>query len=459
MLDLSKIACSTGCLLLLTCLCPGSSAAAQSEPPVVLTVAAGRPLHIALDERTRVSHVGQVVSGHVVEPVFAYDRVVIAAGTPVSGRVVQLVSPSTLSRLRSIWRGDFSPHRRVVLRFDALALDNGGRMPIATSVIGSLVHPVNSLAAPLENTGGETQRPHGLRALPGRALAMAKNRVHGVVHMVRAPGKWQRVKDAAVNQLPYHPQYLDQGTLYTAQLSAPLDFGDAAATPTAPDMRPMPGSVLNARLVTPIDSRTARRGAPIGAVVTEPVFSSDHRLIYPEGTRLTGEVTFAKPARRLHRNGQLRFLFERVQPPASLASTSLLASLRGVETSADDRVSVDDEGGTIVRNTKTRFVAPALALLSLRREGDHDHPDNDAGDVPGSGAASASGRGRGGGIGAFIGFRVSGLVLNRLSPQVGVALTVLGVVRTVYTNILARGKDVDFPVDTPIQLQLAPARR
>ena len=456
MFDLSKIACSSASLLLLTCVGPVANAAAQSEPAVVLTVAAGRPLHVALDDRTRVKRVGQVVSGHVVEPVFAYDRVVIAAGTPVSGHVVQLVSPSGLSRLRSIWRGDFSPHRRVVLQFDALVLDNGERMPIATSVIGSLAHPVNSLAAPLEDADAQTHRSHGLRALPGDALAMAKNRVHGVVHLVRAPGKWQRFKDAAINQLPYHPQYLDKGTLYTAQLSGPLEFGDAVVTPTAPETRPTPGSVLNARLVTPIDSRKTRRGTPIDAVVTEPVFSSDHRLIYPEGTHLTGEVTYAKPARRFHRNGQLRFLFERVQPPATLASTPLLASLHGVETSADDRVSVDDEGGTSVRNTKTRFVAPALAILSLRREGDHDHHDEDASEPPG---VATSGRGRGGGIGAFIGFRVSGLVLNRLSPQVGVALTVLGVVRTVYTNILARGKDVDFPVDTPIQLQLAPARR
>lgn len=456
MFSFSKTICSWSCLLLLAWLGAVPNARAQSNPPAALTVAAGRPLHVALDARTRIRRVGQLVTGHVVEPVFAYDRLVIPAGTPVTGRVAQLVSPSTITRLRAIWRGDFSPHRGVVLRFDDLALNDGRRMPIATSVIGSLARPRNTLAPPMQDADAAAQRSGGLHALPRRALTMAKARVHGMVHMVTAPGKWQRVKIAAISQLPYHPQYLDKGTLYTAQLSSPLDFGEAVLTPISVAMRPAPGSILNARLVTPIDSRKTPRGTPIDAVVTEPVFSSDHRLIYPEGTRLTGEVTFAKPARRFHRNGQLRFLFERVQAPTTLASTPLLASLHGVETSADDRVRVDDEGGTSVSNTKRRFVAPALAVLSLRRAGDRDEHDQDAGQAPG---ASASGRRGGSGIGAFIGLRVSGLVLNRLSPQVGVALTVLGVVRTVYTNILARGKDVDFPVDTPIQLQLAPARK
>ena len=35
--------------------------------------------------------------------------------------------------------------------------------------------------------------------------------------------------------------------------------------------------------------------------ITETVFSADHQVILPEGTRLTGEVTFAMPARRFHR--------------------------------------------------------------------------------------------------------------------------------------------------------------
>jgi hypothetical protein len=97
--------------------------------------------------------------------------------------------------------------------------------------------------------------------------------------------------------------------------------------------------------------------------VTEPVFSSAHELLYPEGTVLTGEVTLAKPARSLHRNGQLRFLFERVEPSAG-DPVPLLASLQTVHASDDDRLAIDDEGGARATNSKTRFIAPTLAIRS-----------------------------------------------------------------------------------------------
>ncbi|MGH9409659.1 MAG: hypothetical protein ACRD1V_09430 [Vicinamibacterales bacterium] len=424
---------------------------------MTLEVAAGRPLHVALDARTRIRRAGQRVTGHVVEAVFAYDRLVIPADTPVSGHVVRLVPPSRLARLRAIWSGDFSPHRRVVLQFDALSLPDGVEMPIAAAVIGSVAHPVDSTAPAGDQANADrTRSAQGVRALTRRALTMAKDRVRAGFEMVRAPGKWGRLKALAIAELPYHPQYMDKGTLFTAQLSAPLAFGEATVTPEAPaGTAPIPGSLLTARLATELDSRTSVRGTPITAVVTAPVFSTDHRLIFPEGTRLLGEVTYTKRARRFHRNGRLRFLFERVQTPEA-AAAPLLASLHEVQTGADDHVSVDDEGGTSVTNTKARFIAPALAVLALRQGDDHDYHDHDAGDISG---ASSSGHGGHWGLGSLIGFRISGLLLNGLSPSVGVGLTVLGVVRTVYTNVLSRGRDVDFPIDTPIQLQLAPARR
>jgi hypothetical protein len=37
-----------------------------------------------------------------------------------------------------------------------------------------------------------------------------------------------------------------------------------------------------------------------------------------------------------------------------------------------------------------------------------------------------------------------------------VTLAVVGAVRTIYTNVLGKGRDVSFPADTSIQLQLAP---
>src|SRR5262249_1681028 len=126
-----------------------------------------------------------------------------------------------------------------------------------------------------------------------------------------------------------------------------------------------PDSVLHARLTTTIDSKASPRGTPLEATLTQPVFADDGRLIYPEGTRLIGEVTFAQPARRFHRNGRLRFLFERSEIPGQ-ESVALLGSLHAVNVSGGDRVALDDEGGAAVADSNARFVQPALAMLAMR---------------------------------------------------------------------------------------------
>ena len=54
-----------------------------------------------------------------------------------------------------------------------------------------------------------------------------------------------------------------------------------------------------------------------------------------------------------------------------------------------------------------------------------------------------------------VGQPVTGTLVN-LAPPVGLSLSIFGAAKTVYSNILAKGRDVQFPVDTPILLQLAP---
>jgi hypothetical protein len=164
-----KIVACTSCVWSFAVSGVNMYAAAPPDPPITLTVAAGRPLHIALDDRLRIRRVGQPVTGRVTEPVYAYDRIVIPAGTPVSGHVLRLAPPSRMARLRAAWSGDFSPHRRVVLQFDALLLANGMQMPIAAAVTGSLAHPVDNTAANPEQVDAEDARSaRGLRAFPHR---------------------------------------------------------------------------------------------------------------------------------------------------------------------------------------------------------------------------------------------------------------------------------------------------
>ena len=212
--------------------------------------------------------------------------------------------------------------------------------------------------------------------------------------------------------------------------------------------------------MTTLDSGATPRGAPLEAIISEPVFADDGRLILPEGTKLTGEVTFAQPARRFHRNGQLRFLFERVEPPDG-EGAPMLASLHAVDVDADAGVALDDEGGAAVKNSKTRFIEPALALLALRASLDQGEGRGFEGGATTARPTSVSAGGGNNfarGVGGLIGFGALGVVLGQVSKPLGIAFGVVGAARSVYRNILGKGQEVRFPADTPIQVQLAPGQ-
>jgi hypothetical protein len=86
---------------------------AQSDgaPTMALTVAAGRPLQILLDHRITIKTVGQPVTGTLVEPLYAYDRIVVPAGRPVRGHVAALEPLSKTARTVSLRAGS-SPGAR-----------------------------------------------------------------------------------------------------------------------------------------------------------------------------------------------------------------------------------------------------------------------------------------------------------------------------------------------------------
>jgi hypothetical protein len=442
-----------------------SAAAAQSaDATVELVVPAGRPLRVALDGTLTVKRVGQQVTATLVEPVYAYDRIVLPAGTHVLGHVTKLENAPRRTRIKAMVGGDFSPQRSIVLQFDSV-LKEGESIPIQTLVKGGVENvgrqATRGADAPEkpEKDGAVARAGEEVKQRAKDTVSAAKQQASDAISYIRGPDKMERLKQMVINRLPYHPQFLRKGTVYSAELLSPMMFGPATPTPLAPaGTRPAPSSILSARLVTSLDSGKTPRGTPLEAVVTEPVFSDDHLLILPVGTKLTGEVTFAKHAQRFHRNGQLRFLFERAQPPDEEAAP-LLASLHSVDISRDDHVILDDEGGASVTNSKTRFVAPALSILALRGSvrGSRHGPDGDgdANDVAGA-PTTVSGNLGAQGLGGFFGFGLLGLGLSQISQPVGVAFAAVGAVRTVYTNILGKGQELKFPAHTPIQVQLAP---
>jgi len=474
------------------------AAAQDASPAVALVVEAGRPLRVALDRRVAIRAVGQPITGTLVDPLYAYDRIVVPAGTIVRGTVAQLSPSPAAARVRAAMGGDFSPANTVTLAFETFELADGRRIPISSVSTSGAAHvalkmaatpkpPKSEEAAEAEGSGvvADARRQASAKAKDeiGRvkeqvdrakqkaahpretfvqARQQAEQKARDTLAAIKAPGKMARLRDMAVARLPYHRQYLPQGSVYNVALKAPIEFGavhvaDAAGV-GAP---PQPDSVLSARLVTALDSRKSTRGAPVEAVLTEPVFSADHHLVLPEGSRLQGEVTFAKAAGRLHRDGQLRFLIESVAPPANDRSP-MLASLFSVQV-GDADVALDEEGGARGTSSKTRFIAPALALLSLRAAADHEHHhrfDNDDDDNPAVAsqfAARTPGVNRApAGIGGFFGWSLAGAALGQISRPVAVGVAAVGAARTMYSAFLGRGRDVVFPPGMPMQIQLAP---
>jgi hypothetical protein len=59
-------------------------------------------------------------------------------------------------------------------------------------------------------------------------------------------------------------------------------------------------------------------------------------------------------------------------------------------------------------------------------------------------------------MGGFLGFGLLGAAIGQITRPIGIGLSVAGAVRTVYANILGKGREVSFPADTPIQVRLAP---
>lgn len=75
---------------LLATLLAGPAGASSQGESVNLVVEAGRPLRVALEQRLRVKRTGQPVVATLVEAVYAYDRIVIPAGTKVVGCIERL---------------------------------------------------------------------------------------------------------------------------------------------------------------------------------------------------------------------------------------------------------------------------------------------------------------------------------------------------------------------------------
>jgi hypothetical protein len=421
-----------------------------------LRVPAGAPLRLYLTKRVP-KRLGATVQGKLMEPVYAFDREVAPAGSLISGKVSRLHSAGKWRRFQSIVNGDFTPYHSALVEFDTLTRPDGKVVSIHTTETVALNSIYTEPSPKKRPKAAKAQPQNQNNGILGTAKQTAKDQLNGAINsrtrgiadLVRGPNKKERTIDFLWAKLPYHPQYLRRGTRVDAPLGSSIDFGEQsfrAADLSELGGQPAPGSVARVRLLTALDSHTAKQGQPVEAEVMAPLFSTEHKLVLPEGTRITGVVTVAKHARSFHRGGQLRFSFQKVELPAEVASvrpaaaveTKTQATLAGAEGSGPAAIKVDSEGGVQATESKTRLVAPLISLALASRAADndagHQHADGTSGD------ANIGGRTLGGGLG----FGMLGSAISQSSRYVGMAFGYYGLAWSVYNNIIARGAEVQF---------------
>jgi len=441
--------------IFLACICPELVQAQDADSPSVpasttetipLTIPKGTAVQVVLDKELRIQKVGQPVHGRVAEPIYAFDKLVVPVGTQATGQITQLEGVSGGQRTLDALDADFSPARKVQMEFSDFELPDGRHIPIHTTVTpgsGQVIQFVTNSGGAKKNAVKDAASKKA-----DQAKEEAKRQWDTAMKQVHEPDKMRKIERYAIAQLPVHPQYIDAGTVYFAELEQPLDFGTEPLTPelaaslTTP---PPSGSSVHVRLMTALSSATAHQGDEVEAVLSQPLFDGDC-LILPQGSLLKGSVVQVRPARHLSRNGQLRIVFHQLVLPDGL-DQKVEAALAGVQAGKGQDVKLDSEGGAEANTPKTRYLSTGISVM-LALASAHTDADARAGNVSGNTSNRVAG-----GAG---GFKLVGIALGVLvhSQPLGMAMGAYGASMSIYSHFIARGRELVFPKNTAMQVSI-----
>jgi hypothetical protein len=393
------------------------AAAPDAQPPqTTLVVGAGNDLRCRIEKGLRITKPGEPITAKLVEPVYAGTTIAIPQGSTIKGHVSSISSAPR--RKEQLLRGDLTSPRTAHVTFDKVTFPDGTVVPIRTdTTIGvSDVQTAQYLS--------KAQRP-GMR-----------QKMKDAAKPLFAPNKLQRLSQAAITSLPYHPEYLDQGTIFDATLL------DAVGTPSPVDP-PETHSVLadnylHIRLLTPLNSETSTAGSAIEAVVPRPYYSQDHVLLYPAGTKLEGTVIRTVAAGWMKKNGELLFSFDSARTPDG-TTTEMKATVAGVESPGGQRLAVGQEGHVkATTSTFSRLRAP-VSLIGPSRAVADTSVDKTAWARAGQGSK---------------GFGLLGAGAAQASASTAIGFGYFGGAMNVYDAFLARGSNVALPINTPVFLRV-----
>jgi hypothetical protein len=405
-----------------------------------MNVPAGIPIKVAVNSEIRLRKVGQKIQARTVEPIYAFDKLLIPAGTEVNGKIAAIDPVPMKTRFMDATDANFSPIRHYHVEFDELVMADGRHLPLKTIASPAPDGVLRFVAADTKKKKNRAKQAASNKV--GETRQQIRQDWDAWQKQIHEPGKMHKVKRFLMAELPVRPQYIEPGTSFNAELQKPLEFGTESISPNAltdVGSPPPEGSVVRARLVTPLSSATAKKGDLVEALITQPLVVSK-RLILPEGSKIEGSVVQARPARRLGRNGHLRILFHRVAPPNGLEQ-QVETSLQGVAVANGEHLKLDKEGGAEVTTPKTRYLTTGIAVMLAASQA---APDGDAGQgtpsVGEAGGAAANGAS---------GFHLVGMLatLAARSRIMSAGFGSYGAAMAIYSHFLARGRDVVYPKD------------
>ena len=393
------------------------AAAQDAQPPQdTIVVGAGNDLRCRLEKGLRITKSGEPITAKLVEAVYYGTTIAIPEGSTVKGHVSSISSaPRSKGQ---ILRGDFTRPRTANVTFDSVILPDGTAVPIHTGTTIGVSDVKTAQYLP------KSQRP-GVR-----------QKMKDATKPLSEPNKLQRLSQTAVTSLPYHPEYLSQGTIFDATLL------DAVETPASVDQAethsPLDDGYLHVRLLTPLNSAMSAAGAPIEAVVPRPYYNQDHVLVYPAGTKLEGTVTKTVAAGWMKKNGGLLFSFHSAQTPDG-ATTAMFATVAGVQAAGGQRLAVGLEGDVkATTSTFSRLRAP-ISLIGPSRAVADNTVDKTAWSRAGEGNK---------------GFGLLGAGAAQASVSTAIGFGYFGAGMNVYDAFFARGSNVELPVNTPVLLRV-----
>src|SRR5258708_37893977 len=322
--------------------------AQEAQPsPNTIVVESGNDLRCRLDKDLRITKAGEPITARLVEPVYIGTSLAIPRGSTVQGHVSSVSTAPLSKRTGRLLNGDFTPPQTANVTFDHLVLSNGTSLPIHTDTTVGI-------------SGVRTAK-----YLPKSQRPSVRQKVKDVAEPLREPNKLKRLGEAAITSLPYHPEYLDQGTIFDAALLDPITT--PMPVQSLPYVDPPSGeNYLRLRLLTPLKSQMIARGAPIEAAVSQPYYNSAHLLLYPAGTKLKGTVSKAKSADWMKKNGALLFSFHSALTPDGTTS-GLNATVAAVEAAGYQGLAVGEEGDVKATTSLFTQLRAPLSLIGPSR--------------------------------------------------------------------------------------------